>query len=136
MKMFKGEIHWKDDYRLVVEENCFKVYDNKDDKVYYEDSNGFWVKRQYDENGNVIYYEDVLYNGTYWFKREYDNQGNEIYYENKFGYWVKHQYDENEKLIYYENSNGKIINKRKAELTLQQIADKFGVRPENLKIKK
>ena len=118
MKMFKGQIEWKDGYRLVVEEDCFKVYNNKDDKVYYEDSDGFWVKREYDENGNLIYYEDVLYcedNGSYWFKREYDNNG---------------------KLIYYENSNGKIIDERTTELTLEQIADKFGVRAENLKIKK
>ena len=131
--MFKGQIDWKDGYRLVVKEHYFNVYDNKDDKVYFEKSNGFWVKREYDENGNVIYYED---SDGYWFKREFDNQYNEIYYENIFGYLAKREYDENGKLIYYETSSGKILDKRTTELTLEQIADKFGVKVERLKIKK
>jgi hypothetical protein len=47
---------------------------------YYEGGN------IYDENGNIIYYEDT--NG-YWEKREYDDNGNEIYFENSDGYWRK-----------------------------------------------
>ena len=27
-------------------------------KIYYEDSNGFWSKSEYDQNGKEIYYED------------------------------------------------------------------------------
>ena len=112
MKMFKGQIECENDYRLVVVEDCFEVYDNKDDKVYYEDNDGFWSKR------------------------EYDNQGNEIYYENSRGYWSKSEYDKDGNRIYYETCRGKIIDKRTVELTHEQIADKFGVKVENLKIKK
>jgi len=28
------------------------------DGTYYEDSEGFWHKREYDDNGNRTYYED------------------------------------------------------------------------------
>ena len=33
----------------------------------------FWVKREYDDYGNVTYYEDSI---GYWWKREYDDRGN------------------------------------------------------------
>ena len=26
--------------------------------IYFENSNGHWFKREYDQNGNEIYYED------------------------------------------------------------------------------
>ena len=92
MKMFKGQVEWENSYRLdVVKGRYFYVYDKNENKVYYEDSYGYWIKR------------------------EYDNQDNEIY---------------------YQSSSGKIIDKRTVELTLEQIADKFGVKVENLKIKK
>ena len=35
-----------------------------------------------DSNGNTLYWEDS--NG-FWLKYEYDNQGNKIYIENSFG---------------------------------------------------
>ena len=34
------------------------VYDHNGNLIYYERSNGDWVKREYDTNGNIIYYED------------------------------------------------------------------------------
>jgi hypothetical protein len=34
------------------------VYDTNDNNIYFENSNGFWVKREYDTNGNLIYYEN------------------------------------------------------------------------------
>ena len=58
------------------------VYDQNGNRIYHEDSNGFWVKREYDTNGNLIYWETS--NG-YWAKYEYDTNGNEIYYENSDG---------------------------------------------------
>ena len=54
------------------------VYDTNGKVIYYENINGYWVKREYNSNGNVIYYEDG--NG-YWYKREYDSNGNVIYHE-------------------------------------------------------
>ncbi len=34
------------------------VYDTNDNMVYFEDSDGFWVKREYDTNVKLIYYEN------------------------------------------------------------------------------
>ena len=79
------------------------VYNTNGNLNYREDSNGDWVKYEYDEQGNVIYFETS--NGL-WEKREYDTNGNQIYSENSNGYWVKSEYDDNDKIIYRENSNG------------------------------
>lgn len=62
-----------------------------------------------DSNGNKIYWED---SDGIWSKREFDCNGNEAYYEDSNGYWLKSEYDSNGNKIYYENSNGKIIDKR------------------------
>ena len=62
--------------------------------------------RVYDTNGNETYYEN---SDGYWVKREYDNNNNEIYYENSNGYWIKIEYDSNGNVIYREDSDG-IIN--------------------------
>lgn len=67
-----------------------------------------------------------------------DSKGNEIYYENSTGSWYKKEYDCNGKKIYYEDSNCKIVDNRPktVELTLDEIADKFGIDVNLLKIKK
>jgi len=57
-------------------------------RIYFEDSDGFWVKREYDSQGNVIYYEA---SGGGWAKWEYDSRGNIIYYENSYGKIVDNQ---------------------------------------------
>ncbi len=82
-----------------------RVYDSNGNRIYHEDSNGFWVKREYDTNGNKIYYEN---NNGSWAKREYDTNGNLIYWETSNGYWAKYEYDTNDNVIYYENSDGVI----------------------------
>lgn len=38
------------------------------------------------KNGKLIYIEN---SEGYWVKRRYDDQGNEIYFENSKGYWYK-----------------------------------------------
>ena len=63
----------------------------------------------YNQLGDMIYYENS--NG-YWIKYEYDNQGNLIYYENSDGFWEKYEYDNQGNLIYYENSDGEIEDNR------------------------
>jgi len=85
------------------------LYDSNGNLIYYEESNGYWHKREYDTNGKETYYENS--NG-YWSKYEYDINGNQIYYESSNGCWGKYEYDANGKEIYYENSDGKIIDKR------------------------
>ena len=56
----------------------YGIYDENNNEIYWEESDGFWVKREYNDYGNIIYSVDS--NG-YWTKTEYDEYGNEIYYE-------------------------------------------------------
>ena len=93
-----------DDY-----DDDYHIYNSNGNEIYYEDSNGYWVKREYDDYGNLIYYEE---SDGFWFKREYDHNGNEIYYEHSNGYWIKREYDDYGNEIYYEDSRGQIIDKR------------------------
>ena len=88
----------------------------------------------YDKNGKRIYYENS--DGA-WYKREFDAQSNEVYYEESNGYWCKSEYDAQGNVIYYENSYGDIKDDRPkiVELTLQDIADKLGINLEQLRIK-
>jgi len=87
------------------------------------------------KDNNVIYVE---YSTGYWYKSEYDSSGNEIYFEDSNGYWFKREYDSSGNQIYYENSDGDIRDNRPKviELTLEQIANKFGINVSNIKIKK
>ena len=34
-----------------------KLYDDKGNRIYFENSNDYWSKREFDVNGNEIYYE-------------------------------------------------------------------------------
>ena len=54
-------------------------------------------------NGNRTYYEN---SEGYWITREYDSNGNETYFEDSKGYWWKYEYDANNNITYYENNNG------------------------------
>jgi hypothetical protein len=108
-----------------------KLYDKDNNHIYYEELNGFWWKAEY-LDGKEVYYEDS--NGYCW-KRKYLD-GNQIYYENSNGYWYKQEYLDG-KEVYYESSNGTIHNNcPKKELTVDEIAAKFNIPVEQLKIKK
>ena len=121
--------------QLKVTEFPFEIKDSKGKEIYWEYSNGYWVKSEYDSNGKEIYWENS--NGV-WVKREYDSNGREIYWENSNGVWIKYEYDSNGIEIYWENSKGTIIDNRPktVELTMEEIASKFGINVNNLKIKK
>ena len=87
-----------------------------------------------DAKGNLIYFE---YSNGYWCKREYNDKGNLIYSENSNRYWIKREYDDNGYTIYYEDSKGKITDNRpKTTLTMLEIAAKFGISVDKLQIKK
>jgi hypothetical protein len=119
--------------QLKIKDFPFVIKDKDGNTIYLEKSTGYWDKSERDAHGNEIRFENFT---GYWSKREYDANGNEIYYENSNGYWSKREYDANE--IYWENSNGKIIDKRPkvVELTLEDIAAKFGVDVGKIKIVK
>ena len=100
--------------QLNIKSFPFNIKDEKDNEVYYETSNGFWVKYQFDEKDNEIYYED--------------SNGN----------WSKSQFDEKDNEIYYENSYGTIIDnrpKQTVEITLDEIATKFNIDVKQIRIK-
>ena len=86
-----------------------------------------------DKNGNIIYYE---FEDKSWVRRELDEEGNETYYETYSGFWSKSEYDSNNNNLYYEDSYGYKSDNRVVELTLDQIAEKFGIEVSQLKIKK
>jgi len=95
--------------QLNVTQFPFIIKDKRDNQIYYEDSNGYWNKCEYNSNGNQVYYED---SEGFWLKNEYDSNGNRIYYEDSYGYWYKKEYDSNGNEIYYENSDGGIMDNR------------------------
>lgn len=67
--------------QLNVKEFPFIIKNNKGNEIYHEDSD-YWDKREFDDQGNIIYFED---SDGYWSKSEYDSQGNEIYSEDSNG---------------------------------------------------
>ena len=36
----------------------FRINNKEGEEIYYEDSDGYWWKREYDLSGSEIYYED------------------------------------------------------------------------------
>ena len=120
--------------QLKIKEFPFEIKDSKGKLIYFENSDGYWYKNEYDSKSNKIYYES---SDGYWSKREFDSNGNEIYCENSNGSWYKREYNSDGYLIYYENSDGKLMDRRpKTELTLDEIAQRFGIPVSQLKIKK
>ena len=121
--------------QLNIKDFPFEIKDKNDKQIYFEDSNGYWRKFEYDQNGKIIYYGNST---GFWYKYEYDQNGNRIYYENSNGYWCKYEYDQNGKIIYIEDSNGYIKDNRPkvVELTLDEIAEKLNIDVNLLKIKK
>lgn len=44
--------------QLGVKDFPFIIHDSKGNRIYYEESGGFWSKREYDSEGNQVYYEN------------------------------------------------------------------------------
>ena len=68
--------------QLKIKEFPFIIKDSKGKQIYYENSDGYWAKREFDSKGNQIYLEK---SGGYWVKYEYDSNGNVIYWESSLG---------------------------------------------------
>ena len=78
--MSKSELRKEYEAMFGVVEGSLRLYDDKGNKIYYEASDGYWVKREYDTHSNEIYYESSY---GLWTKCEYDDDGNKIYYESE-----------------------------------------------------
>ena len=68
--------------QLNVTDFPFRIKDKQGNVLYFENSEGYWGKYEYDSDGNVIYCEDSR---GFWWKREYDSVGNVIYCEDSDG---------------------------------------------------
>jgi hypothetical protein len=120
---------------LKIKDFPFTIKNENGKEIYYENSDGYWIKKEFDLNGKEIYTENS--NGA-WVKREFDLNGKEIYYENSDGYWIKKEFDLNGKEIYWEDSNGLVNDNRPKpvlEITLEEIADKLGMDVSQIRIK-
>jgi len=91
---------------LNIKEFPFEIKNKAGSRIYYEDSDGYWFKSEYNENENEIYFEDS--NG-HWYKSEYSKNGNRIYLE-RFSneYWYKKEYNENGNMTYFKDSNSNV----------------------------
>ena len=108
--MSKSKLREEYESRFGVVDGTLRLYDDKGNKIYDEDSNGYWLKYEYDDNNNQIYYEN---SEGYWQKYEYDADGNMTYYETSRCYWAKYESDANGNVIYWEDSvDGVIYDKR------------------------
>ena len=58
------------------------TYNSNDERIYHEDSSGYWYKYEYDTNGNLTYRED---SSGFWEKYVWNDNGDRIYYENSYG---------------------------------------------------
>ena len=90
----------------------FVLYDADGNKIYYENSEHAWCRKEYDDNGNQTYSESS--NGKWW-RVEYDAKGNETYFEGSDG-----------------------ITKgtpSRVEFTMEELSKKLGVPLAQLKIK-
>lgn len=119
--------------QLNVKDFPFEIKDKNNREIYYENSDGYWERREWDSNGNRIHFENS--NGD-WYRSEWDSNSNEIYYENSDGFWYRKEYDSNGYEIYFEDSSGLIIDKRPKpipEYTMEELTKMLG---KEFKIKK
>ena len=68
--------------QLKVRNFPFIIKDSENNQIYFETSDGYWIKREYDERGNRIRFETST---GYWSICEYDEEDREIYFENSEG---------------------------------------------------
>jgi hypothetical protein len=81
--LFKGNLELdQGNYKLEAYDTYCVVTDSQGNEIYFENSNGFWRKREFDDQGNGVYYED---GGGYWWKKEFNERGYQVYYEDSCG---------------------------------------------------
>jgi hypothetical protein len=95
--------------QLNITEFPFIIKDKNGNQIYFEHSNGYWYKKEFDSNGNRICFED---SEGYWYKKEFDSNGNRIFYEDSEGYCSKREFDSNGDETYFQDSNGVIRDNR------------------------
>ena len=90
----------------------FEILNKEGLQLYYENSTGYWEKKTFNEDEQL----------TYWSRSS--------------GWWEVREYDDKGSMIYNETSGGVIYDVKIRELTMDEIAEKFDISVEQLKIKK
>jgi hypothetical protein len=83
--------------------------DTKEIKYILNLDEDWWLKTEYNSDGNIIYFGDSY---GYWYKYKYNLKLNIMYYESCRGYWSKTEYNSEAKVIYFEDSDGIIQDDR------------------------
>ena len=104
-----------------------EIKDADGNMTYYEDSDGFWRKKEYDSKGNVTYFEN---NDGYWYKKEYDSDGNQTYYKQSNGYWCKSEYNSDGDKAYDEDSEGIKIGTPRSQTCEGKVIEVDGIKYE------
>jgi hypothetical protein len=105
--------------QLKIKNFPFFIEDENDKRIYWEDSDGYWCKYEYDLHDNLIGFEDST---GYWGKSEFDVDGNKIYFENSDG-------------VIRDKRQKWPFSKAIVEVTLEEIAKKMGINVTQLRIK-
>ena len=122
--------------QLKINNFPFMIKDNKGNCIYFEESDDYWMKNEFDQNNNLIYNADSK---NYWYKCEYNHNNHVIFWENSDNVWFKYEVNEKGEWLYMENSRGESSDFRKEkviEITFNDIAKLLNVPVEKLKLKK
>jgi hypothetical protein len=92
-------------------------------ETYYENSTGFWWRREYNANGNQTYHER---GDGFWRKHEYNANGNQTYHVDSEGDWSKYEYDANGNQTYYEDSEGEKIGTPRSQSCAGKVIEVDG----------
>ena len=68
--------------QLKITEFPFIIKDSRCNVIYREDSDKYWVKREFDLSNNQTSFLD---SENFSYKQEFDSRGNEIYWEDSNG---------------------------------------------------
>lgn len=107
------------------------IYNEAGLMIRREDSNGKYENRAYDDNGNLVWFTDDT---GYWYKFKFNEKDENIFYENSLGDVCIREYDENGNYVYYETQEGVWFDYRNVVVTIDEIAEKFGIPANLLKI--
>ncbi len=119
------ELKFKDGRKLDVKYPII-LKDSRNNIVYFQWSDGVWIKSEYDSQYNKIYFETS--EGS-WARCTYDEDNNLIYDEDSDGNWHKCEYDKDGIETYFENSEGvkKGTSKHEVvEMTMEEICKSIG----------
>lgn len=81
-------------------DSILDLYNRRNKQVYSEYSDGYWIKREFDNNDNMVHLEDST------------------------GFWQKISYKDNIE-VYSEDSTGLITGKKQKEIILDGVTYKL-----------